>query len=137
MTIKNQSDRVRKYFDETKKHFANFKDYLESQIYEMDYSNKYGNIRTVWVSVEETRYGSRTVIDLIFRKKPTLSFTRVVRGTDVEWSVREGSFLGLANTVPHDEFLEDLTTKLLLSMIKDQPNQSKLGLHYSSSKITR
>ena len=47
MTIKNQSDRVRKYFDETKKHFANFKDYLESQIYEMDYSNKYGNIRTV------------------------------------------------------------------------------------------
>lgn len=137
MTIKNQSDRVRKYKDETVKHFANFKDYLESQIYEMDYSNKYGNIRTIWVSVEETRYGSRTVIDLIFSKEPTLSLTRVVRGTDVEWSVREGSFLGLANTVPHDEFLEDLTTKLLLSMIKDQPNQSKLELHHSSTKLTR
>ena len=137
MVIKNQSDRIRKYKDETVKHFANFKDYLESQIYEMDYSNKYGNIRTVWVSVEETRYGSRTVIDLIFSKEPTLTLTREVRGTNVEWSVREGSFLGLANTVPHDEFLEDLTTKLLISMIKDQPNQSKLELHYSSSKITR
>ena len=137
MTIKNQSDRVRKYKDETVKHFANFKDYLESQIYEMDYSNKYGNIRTTWVSVEETDDGSRTVVDLIFSKEPTLSLTRVVRGTDVEWSVREGSFLGLANTVPHDEFLEDLTTKLLISMIKDQPNQSKLELHHSSSKITR
>lgn len=137
MAIKNQSDRVRKYFDETKKHFANFKDYLESQIYEMDYSNKYGNIRTVWISVEETRYGSRTVIDLVFSKEPTLSLTREVRGTDVEWFVREGSFLGLANTVPHDELLEDLTTKLLISMIKDKPNQSKLELHHSSSKITR
>lgn len=137
MTVKNQSERVRKYKDETVKHFANFKDYLESQIYEMDVTNKYGNIRTTWVSVEETADGSRTVIDLIFSKKPTLSFTRVVRGTQVEWSVREGSFLGLANTVPHDELLEDLTTKLLISMIKDQPNQSKLELHHSSSKITR
>lgn len=137
MTVKNQSERVRKYKDETVKHFANFKDYLESQIYEMDHSNKYGNIRTVWVSIEETRYGSRTVIDLVFSKEPTLSLTREVKGTDVEWSVREGSFLGLANTVPHDEFLEDLTTKLLISMIKDQPNQSKLELHHSSSKITR
>ena len=137
MTVKNQSERVRKYKDETVKHFANFKYYLESQIYEMDYSNKYGNIRTVWVSIEETRYGSRTVIDLVFSKEPTLSLTREVKGTDVEWSVREGSFLGLANTVPHDEFLEDLTTKLLISMIKDQPNQSKLELHHSSSKITR
>ena len=137
MTIKNQSDRVRKYFDETKKHFANFKDYLESQIYEMDYSNKYGNIRTIWLSVEETRYGSRTVIDLIFSKEPTLYLTREVRGTEVEWSVREGSFLGLANTVPHDEFLEDLTTKLLISMIKDQPNQSKLELYHSSTKLSR
>lgn len=137
MTVKNQSERVRKYKDETVKHFANFKDYLESQIYEMDYSNKYGNIRTVWVSIEETRYGSRTVIDFVFSKEPTLSLTREVKGTDVEWSVREGSFLGLANTVPHDEFIEDLTTKLLISMIKDQPNQSKLELHHSSSKITR
>ena len=137
MTVKNQSERVRKYKDETVKHFANFKDYLESQIYEMDYSNKYGNSRTVWVSIEETRYGSRTVIDLVFSKEPTLSLTREVKGTDVEWSVREGSFLGLANTVPHDQFLEDLTTKLLISMIKDQPNQSKLELHHSSSKITR
>lgn len=137
MAIKNQSNRIRKYKDETVKHFANFKDYLESQIYEMDYYNKYGNIRTVWVSVEETRYGSRTVIDLIFSKEPTLSLTRVVKGTKVEWSVREGSFLGLSNTVPHDEFLEDLTIKLLISMIKDQPNQSKLELHHSSSKITR
>ena len=137
MTVKNQSERVRKYKDETVKHFANFKDYLESQIYEMDVTNKYGNIRTTWLSVEETADGSRTVIDLIFSKKPTLSFTRVVRGTQVEWLVREGAFLGLANTVPHDEFLEDLTTKLLVSMIKDQPNQSKLDLHHSSSKITR
>lgn len=137
MAIKNQSDRIRKYKDKTVKNFANFKDYLESQIYEMDYSNKYGNIRTSWVSVEETADGSRTVIDLIFSKDPTLSLTRVVKGTDVEWSVREGSFLGLANTIPHDEFLEGLTTKLLISMIKDQPNQSKLELHHSSSKITR
>ena len=137
MTIKNQSDRVRKYFDETKKHFANFKDYLESQIYEMDYSNKYGNIRTIWLSVEETRYGSRTVIDLIFSKEPTLSLTREVRGTEVEWSVREGSFLGLANTVPHDEFLEDLTTKLLLSMIKDMPNREELKIKHTSTKLTR
>lgn len=137
MTIKNQSDRVRKYFDETVKHFKNFKEYLESQIYEMDYSNKYGNIRTVWVSVEETPKGSRTVIDLIFSKEPTLTLTREVKGTEVEWSVRESSFLGLANTVPHDEFLEDLTTKLLISMIKDQPNQSKLELHHSSTKLSR
>lgn len=137
MAIKNQSDRVRKYKDETVKHFANFKDYLESQIYEMDVTNKYGNLRTTWLSVEETAEGSRTVIDLIFSKEPTLSLTRIVRGMKVEWSVREGSFLGLKNTVPHDEFLEDLTTKLLVSMIHDCPGQNRLELHHSSSKITR
>lgn len=126
-----------KYSDATKQHFANLKDYLESQIYEMDYSNKFGNIRTTWLSVEETSDGSRTVIDFIFSKNPTLSLTRVVRGTKVEWSVREGSFLGLSNIVSHDEFLEDLTTKLLISMIQDCPNQSKLSLHHESTKLKR
>lgn len=126
-----------KYSDVTKQHFANLKDYLESQIYEMDYSNKFGNIRTIWLSVEETPKGSRTVIDLIFSKTPTLSLTRTVKGTQVEWSVREGSFLGLSNIVSHDEFLEDLTTKLLISMVQDCPNQSKLSLHHESTKLKR
>ena len=125
------------YSSTTRQHFANLKDYLESQIYEMDVTKKYGNLRTTFLSVEETPTGSRTNIDFHFSKSPKLSLTRTVRGTHIEWSVREGSFLGLANTVPHDEFLEDLTTKLLISMIKDQPNQSKLDLHHSSSKITR
>lgn len=128
---------VSKYSSKTKQHFANFKDYLESQIYEMDVTNRYGNIRTVYLSIEETADGSRTVIDLIFSKEPTLTLIRSVRGTSVEWVVREGSFLGLANTVPYDEFLEDLTTKLLISMIKDQPNQRKLNLNHSSTKLSR
>lgn len=128
---------VSKYSSETKQQFSNFKDYLESQIYEMDVTNRYGNIRTVYLSIEETADGSQTVIDLIFSKKPTLTLIRSVRGTSIEWVVREGSFLGLANTVPHDEFLEDLTTKLLISMIKDQPNQRKLNLNHSSTKLSR
>lgn len=125
------------YSSTTRQHFANLKDYLESQIYEMDYSNKFGNLRTTFLSVEETPTGSRTVIDLHFSKSPTLSLTRVVRGTKVEWMVREGSFLGLSNIVSHDEFLEDLITKLLISMIKDRPNRSRLCLDHTSNKLSR
>lgn len=125
------------YSSTTRQHFANLKDYLESQIYEMDYSNKFGNLRTTFLSVEETPTGSRTVIDLHFSKSPTLSLTRVVRGTKVEWTVREGSFLGLSNIVSHDEFLEDLVTKLLISMIKDRPNRSRLCLDHTSNELSR
>ena len=126
-----------KYSDATKQHFANLKDYLESQIYEMDYSNKFGNLRTTFLSVEETPTGSRTVIDLHFGKSQTLSLTRVVRGTQIEWSVRESFFLGLSNIVSHDEFLENLITKLLISMIKDRPNRSRLCLDHTSTKLKR
>jgi hypothetical protein len=126
-----------KYSDATKQHFANLKDYLESQIYEMDYSNKFGNLRTTFLSVEETPTGSRTIIDFIFSKNPTLSLTRMVRGTEVEWSVRESFFLGLSNIVSHDEFLENLITKLLISMIKDRPNRSRLCLDHTSTKLKR
>lgn len=126
-----------KYSDATKQHFANLKDYLESQIYEMDYSNKFGNLRTTFLSVEETPTGSRTVIYLHFGKSQTLSLTRVVRGTQIEWSVRESFFLGLSNIVSHDEFLENLITKLLISMIKDRPNRSRLCLDHTSTKLKR
>lgn len=126
-----------KYSDATKQHFANLKDYLESQIYEMDYSNKFGNLRTTFLSVEETPTGSRTVIDLHFGKSQTLSLTRVVRGTQIEWSVRESFFLGLSNIVSHDKFLENLITKLLISMIKDRPNRSRLCLDHTSTKLKR
>lgn len=121
----------------TKQHFANLKDYLESQIYEMDVTKKYGNLRTTFLSVEETPTGSRTNIDFHFSKSPKLSLTRTVRGTNIEWSVREESFLGLSNIVSHDEFLEDLTTKLLISMIKDRPNRSRLTLDHTSTKLSR
>ena len=50
------------YSSTTRQHFANLKDYLESQIYEMDYSNKFGNLRTMLVSVEEYGKGSYTEI---------------------------------------------------------------------------
>lgn len=125
------------YSSTTRQHFANLKDYLESQIYEMDYSNKFGNLRTTFLSVEETNTGSRTVIDLHFSKSPTLHLSRTSRGTEIKWSVRESSFLGLSNIVSHDEFLEDLTTKLLISMIKDRPNRSRLCLDHSSNKLSR
>ena len=103
----------------------------------MDYSNKFGNLRTTFLSVEETPTGSRTVIDLHFGKSQTLSLTRVVRGTQIEWSVRESFFLGLSNIVSHDEFLENLITKLLISMIKDRPNRSRLCLDHTSTKLKR
>ena len=125
------------YSTETRQHFANLKDYLESQIYEMDVTKKYGNLRTTRLSLEERPTGSLTVIDLLSSKTPTITLIRTVVGTHIKWSVRESSFIGLSNTVPHDEFLEDLTTKLLISMIKDKPNQSKLRFHHTSAKLSR
>ena len=72
-----------------------------------------------------------------FSKSPTLVLTRNHDGYGVEWEAIESTFLGLKNTVSHDEFLEDLTTKLLISMIQDKPNRSKLTLTFSSTKLTR
>ena len=126
-----------KYSDATRKHFANLRDYLESQIYEMDYSNKFGNLRTMLVSIEEKSKGSYTEIRINFRKSPTLVLTRNFDGYGADWDSVESTFLGLKNTVPHDEFLEDLTTKLLISMIHDKPNHSKLVMTFTSTKLSR
>ena len=125
------------YSDATRKHFANLKDYLESQIYEMDYSNKFGNLRTMLVSIEEYGKGSYTEIRIKFSKSPTLVLTRNYDGYGADWESIESTFLGLKNTVSHDKFLEDLTTKLLLSMVHDKPNYSKLTMTFTSTKLTR
>ena len=129
--------KIIEYSRETEKHFANLKDYLESLILGEDVLNKFGNFRTTGVAIREIPNGSLTLVKVTTSKGKSVTLIRRFESSKVTWSCERGTILGLENIVPYDEFLEDLTTKLLISMIKDQPNQSKLELHHSSSKITR
>ena len=128
---------ITEYSNKTKSHFAELKDYIESLVNELDFSNKYGNIRSTKVALVETEEGSIATIDFTFSKSPTLSLKRIVLGTSITWSCQESTFLGLVNLISHDEMLEKLTLRLLLSMIEDFPQQSKLAIKHTSTKLSR
>ena len=129
--------KIIEYSRETEKHFANLKDYLESLILGEDVLNKYGDFRTTEVAIKEIPNGSLTLVKVTTSKNKSVILIRRFESSKVTWSCEGGTILGLENIVPHDEFLEDLTTKLLLSMIKDMPNQEELKIKHTSTKLTR
>lgn len=129
--------RITEYSNRTKSHFAELKDYIESLIQEFDFSNKFGNIRSTKVTLLEQPEGSKATIDFTFSKSSTLSLERVVLGTKITWSCQESTFLGLVNLISHDEMLEKLTLRLFLSMIEDFPQESRLAIKHTSTKLSR
>lgn len=129
--------KIIEYSKETENHFANLKDYLESLILGEDVLNKYGDFRTTGVSIKEIPNGSLTLVKVTTSKNKSVTLIRRFESSRVTWSCEGGTILGLENIVPYDEFLEDLTTKLLLSMIKDMPNREELKMKHTSTKLTR
>lgn len=129
--------KIIEYSRETEKHFTNLKDYLESLILGEDVLNKYGDFRTTGVAIKEIPNGSLTLVKVTTSKNKSVTLIRRFESSKVTWSCEGGTILGLENIVPYDDFLEDLTTKLLLSMIKDMPNREKLKIKHTSTKLTR
>ena len=129
--------KIIEYSRETEKHFANLKDYLESLILGEDALNKFGDFRTTRVAIKEIPNGSLTLVKVTTSKGKSVTLIRRFESSKVTWSCEGGTILGLENIVPHDEFLEDLATKLLLSMIKDMPNREELKIKHTSTKLTR
>ena len=129
--------KIIEYSRETENHFANLKDYLESLILGEDVLNKFGNFRSTGVVIKEIPNGSLTLVKVTTSKNKSVILIRRFESSKVTWSCEGGTILGLENIVPHDEFLEDLTTKLLFSMIKDMPNREELKIKHTSNKLTR
>ena len=129
--------KIIEYSRETEKHFANLKDYLESLILGEDVLKKFCDFRTTGVSIKEIPNGSLTLVKVTTSKGKSVTLIRRFESSKVTWTCEGGTILGLENIVPHDEFLEALTTKLLLSMIKDMPNREELKIKHTSTKLTR
>lgn len=116
----------------SKERYWNVRDYLESFLQEAEpYIGKV-TLKGMKVMIDETEYGSRTVILLDLDKKGVLSIRRLVEGADINWEVYEPFSIGLDANVPVDTFFHSLVSDLLVTALHEQKEPvSSLSIAYS------